>query len=48
MAGKTKQPNILIIWGDDIGVHNVSAYNHGIMGGFWRLRHGLAQCGAKP
>ena len=27
-----KKPNILIIWGDDIGVHNVSAYNHGIMG----------------
>ena len=27
-----KQPNILVIWGDDIGVHNVSAYNHGIMG----------------
>lgn len=21
-----------MIWGDDIGVHNVSAYNHGIMG----------------
>ena len=32
MAGKTKQPNILIIWGDDIGWFNVSAYNHGIMG----------------
>jgi len=27
-----KQPNILVIWGDDIGVHNISAYNHGIMG----------------
>ena len=27
-----KQPNILIIWGDDIGWFNVSAYNHGIMG----------------
>lgn len=26
------QPNILIIWGDDIGWFNVSAYNHGIMG----------------
>jgi Sulfatase len=31
MAAK-KQPNILIIWGDDIGWFNVSAYNHGIMG----------------
>jgi len=27
-----KKPNILIIWGDDIGVHNLSAYNRGIMG----------------
>jgi len=24
------KPNILVIWGDDIGVHNVSAYNHGM------------------
>jgi arylsulfatase A-like enzyme len=23
-----KKPNILVIWGDDIGVHNISAYNH--------------------
>ncbi|MBF5043117.1 arylsulfatase [Aggregicoccus sp. 17bor-14] len=28
----TKQPNILIIWGDDIGWYNVSAYNLGVMG----------------
>jgi len=27
-----KKPNILIIWGDDIGWFNVSAYNQGIMG----------------
>src|SRR5262245_31346764 len=27
-----KKPNILIIWGDDIGWFNVSAYNMGIMG----------------
>ena len=27
-----KKPNILVLWGDDIGVHNISAYNHGIMG----------------
>jgi len=26
------RPNILVIWGDDIGVHNISAYNHGMMG----------------
>jgi arylsulfatase len=29
---KRSQPNILIIWGDDIGWFNVSAYNHGVMG----------------
>jgi arylsulfatase A-like enzyme len=28
----TKQPNILILWGDDIGWFNISAYNHGLMG----------------
>ena len=27
-----KKPNILIIWGDDIGYWNVSAYNLGMMG----------------
>ena len=27
------QPNILFIWGDDIGVYNVSAYHRGLMGG---------------
>ena len=26
------KPNILVIWGDDIGQFNVSAYNMGIMG----------------
>lgn len=29
---QTKKPNILVIWGDDIGIHNISAYNHGVMG----------------
>ena len=27
-----KKPNILIIWGDDIGQFNLSAYNNGMMG----------------
>jgi arylsulfatase len=27
-----KKPNILVIWGDDIGQFNVSAYNQGLMG----------------
>jgi arylsulfatase len=31
-AAAQDKPNILVIWGDDIGVHNVSAYNHGVMG----------------
>jgi len=31
-AQEAKKPNIVVIWGDDIGVHNISAYNHGIMG----------------
>jgi arylsulfatase len=26
------KPNILVIWGDDIGWSNLSVYNHGIMG----------------
>ena len=26
------KPNIVVIWGDDIGVHNINAYNHGVMG----------------
>ena len=28
----TKKPNILILWGDDIGYWNISAYNLGMMG----------------
>ncbi len=31
-VGADKKPNILIIWGDDIGYWNVSAYNQGMMG----------------
>jgi arylsulfatase len=26
------KPNIVIIWGDDIGQSNISAYSHGLMG----------------
>jgi arylsulfatase len=29
---QTDKPNILVIWGDDIGYWNVSAYNQGMMG----------------
>jgi arylsulfatase len=31
-AGSVKKPNILVIFGDDIGQANVSAYTHGLMG----------------
>src|SRR5678809_1241646 len=29
---KQKRPNILVIWGDDIGISNLSCYTHGVMG----------------
>ena len=32
-AKAQEKPNILVIWGDDIGVSNVSAYHRGMMGG---------------
>ncbi len=27
-----KQPNILVLWGDDIGITNLSCYTDGLMG----------------
>ncbi len=27
-----KKPNILVIWGDDVGISNISAYSDGLMG----------------
>ena len=32
VSAEQKNPNIVVIWGDDIGVHNISAYNLGVMG----------------
>jgi len=32
MAQKSKKPNILVIWGDDIGQSNISAYTMGLVG----------------
>jgi arylsulfatase A-like enzyme len=29
---QARKPNVLVIWGDDIGGFNVSAYNQGVMG----------------
>lgn len=31
-GGPKGKPNILVIWGDDIGYWNISAYNQGMMG----------------
>jgi arylsulfatase A-like enzyme len=31
-AAADKKPNIVIIWGDDIGQSNISGYSHGLMG----------------
>ena len=31
-AFAAQQPNVLVIWGDDIGITNISAYGDGIMG----------------
>jgi len=30
--GGGRKPNILVIWGDDIGISNLSCYSHGLMG----------------
>ncbi|MCK5485878.1 MAG: sulfatase-like hydrolase/transferase, partial [Desulfobacterales bacterium] len=32
LAQKNEKPNILVIWGDDIGWSNTSIYNMGMMG----------------
>lgn len=31
-AQQAERPNILVIWGDDIGQSNISAYTRGLMG----------------
>src|ERR1700742_5198480 len=30
--GMSDNPNILVIWGDDIGISNLSCYSDGVMG----------------
>ncbi len=31
-ASRAGRPNVLVIWGDDIGISNLSCYTHGLMG----------------
>jgi Sulfatase len=31
-GASSEEPNIVVIWGDDIGMWNVGAYTHGMMG----------------
>jgi arylsulfatase A-like enzyme len=31
-AASGRKPNILVIWGDDVGIANISAYSNGLMG----------------
>jgi arylsulfatase len=47
-AQDAARPNILVIWGDDIGWYNISAYNHGIMGYATPNTDRLAEEGARP
>src|SRR5688572_17312705 len=32
VEAQQSKPNILVIWGDDIGISNISAYSDGLMG----------------
>ncbi len=32
-AQEAERPNILVIWGDDVGMWNISAYHRGMMAG---------------
>ena len=32
LAQQSDRPNILVVWGDDIGNTNISANTHGVMG----------------
>jgi hypothetical protein len=45
-AAPARKPNIVVIFGDDIGVWNISAYHRGMMGGRTPNIDRLAQQGA--
>ena len=44
---QSEKPNILVIWGDDVGYDNLSAYNDGMMGYLTPNIDRLAREGAK-
>ena len=44
----TEKPNILVIWGDDIGISNLSCYSDGLMGYRTPSIDRVAQCGEIP
>ena len=46
-AGAQEQPNILVIWGDDIGYWNLSTNNDGMMGYQTPNIDSIADLGAK-
>ena len=46
-TAQSKKPNILIIWGDDIGQFNISAFNMGMMGYKTPNIDSIAEQGAK-
>ncbi|UCG88189.1 MAG: arylsulfatase [Gemmatimonadota bacterium] len=45
-AAAQDRPNILVIWGDDVGMYNISAYHNGMMGGSTPNIDRLAEEGA--
>ena len=32
VQAQSDKPNILVVWGDDVGQSNISAYTHGLVG----------------
>jgi arylsulfatase len=46
-AAAAKKPNILVIFGDDVGMWNISAYHDGMMGGSTPNIDRLANEGAR-
>ncbi len=47
-AAAQEKPNILVIFGDDIGMYNISAYHRGMMGGSTPNIDRITNEGAQP